>query len=136
MPWVYVQLSGSTYLPNGKKMGVGYAGNTIGLNNPAAQDKVGVGPVPQGAYTIGPPHTPIDHLGGLALPLIPDKANSMHGRSGFFIHGDNSHLNHSASNGCIILPHGFRQAISSGSDHKLIVVGEESDVASVRAPTP
>lgn len=130
MAWIYVQRTGSIYLPNGKKMGVGYSGNTVGLNNPGAQDKIGVGPVPRGVYTIGPAHTPVDHLGALAMPLIPNKANDMHGRSGFFIHGDNSHLNHTASNGCIILSRGFRQSIDDSTNDQLVVVAEENEVAS------
>ena len=38
----------------------------------------------------------------------------MQGRSGFFIHGDNANMNHTASNGCIILGPAERQAIVSG----------------------
>ena len=121
MTWTYAQKTGALS-HNGTHVATGYSGNTTGLNNPDEQDSIGVGPVPRGDYTIGPPHRPIDHLGPLALPLYPAAANAMHGRCGFFIHGDNPKLNHSASNGCIILAHTARQAIVRSRDTKLVVV--------------
>lgn len=65
MPWVYQQASGSLSL-NTIFIGAGYAGHGSGLNNPAAQDQQNVGPIPTGTYSIGPAHTPVDHLGPLA----------------------------------------------------------------------
>lgn len=127
--WTYVQRTGHVYDPDGKLFALGYSGHGEGLNNPAWQDHVGVGPLPVGFYTIGPPHTPIDHLGPLAFPLVPNRSNEMFGRSAFFIHGDNSLLNHSASNGCIILAHGFRTDIGASAVKLLRVVAEESDFA-------
>lgn len=128
MPWVYVQKTGSLYRPNRKLLAVGYSGHGAGLNNPAWQDHVGVGPIPCGRYTIGPAHTPIDHLGPLAFPLVPFKTNDMLNRSGFFLHGDNAALNHTASNGCIILTHGFREMIGDSEDRQLVVVAQETDI--------
>jgi hypothetical protein len=46
----------------------------------------------------------------------------MFGRSGFFIHGDNQAMNHTASEGCIILPHAARIAIASSGDRGLRVI--------------
>ena len=119
--WSYAQKSGSLS-HNGAQVAIGYSGNTTGLNNPAEQDRPGIGPVPRGSYTIGPPHRPINHLGPLALPLYPSVTNEMHGRCGFFIHGDNAKMNHTASSGCIILAHAARQAIVDSRDTKLVVV--------------
>lgn len=122
MTWTYTQDKGELTDASGSLKGTGYSGNTWGLNNPAAQFQVGVGPIPVGLYTIGPPHSPIDHLGPLALPLWPDRANMMHGRSGFFAHGDNSALNHSASHGCIVLGHSVRVMLNESKDRLLTVV--------------
>jgi hypothetical protein len=121
MTWYYVQKTGALS-HNGTYVATGYSGNTTGLNNPDEQDRIGVGPVPRGNYTIGPPHRPINHLGPIALPLYPAAANDMHGRCGFFIHGDNSKMNHTASDGCIILARPSRQAIIDSRDTALEVV--------------
>ena len=121
MTWSYAQETGALS-HNGTYVATGYSGNTFGLNNPEEQDRVGVGPVPRGDYTIGPRHRPIDHLGPNALPLYPASTNDMGGRSGFFIHGDNSKMNHSASDGCIILGPAFRKAIIDSKDTALVVV--------------
>jgi hypothetical protein len=121
MPFVYKQASGNLFL-NTIFIGAGYCGHGSGLNNPAAQDQQNVGPIPTGTYTIGPPHTPVDHLGPLALPLYPDPTNQMFGRFGFFMHGDNQFANHSASNGCIIMRPEFRSQVASSDDKTLIVV--------------
>jgi hypothetical protein len=121
MTWTYAQKTGALSR-DGVHIADGYSGNTIGLNNPDMQDAVGVGPVPRGEYTIGPPHQPIDHLGPDALPLYPEPTNDMCGRSGFFIHGDNPRMNHTASNGCIILGPAFRKAMVDSRDTVLVVV--------------
>jgi hypothetical protein len=123
LTWTYVQRTGSLNR-DGTPIATGYSGNTTGLNNPDAQDKVGVGPVPCGKYTIGPPHQPVDHLGPDALPLYPAAGNKMHGRSAFFIHGDNSAMNHPASNGCIILGHLIRKQIEQSHDKDLLVTAD------------
>jgi len=123
MTWNYAQKTGAL-THDGVHIANGYSGNTTGLNNPGMQDTVGVGPVPRGEYTIGSPHQPIDHLGRIALPLYPEPANNMLGRSGFFIHGDNSSMNHTASNGCIILGPAFRKAIVDSGDTTLVVAAE------------
>ena len=46
------------------------------------------------------------HCSPVAMPLIPDPANQMHGRSGFFIHADSIADPGSASEGCIVPVHG------------------------------
>jgi hypothetical protein len=99
---------------------LGYSG-AYGFGSAEFQQDHNIGPLPQGTYTIGAAQ---DHpvLGPLALPLTPDPANEMFGRSGFFIHGDNaSHPGHS-SDGCIIMGPAQRQAISASGDTELQVV--------------
>lgn len=123
--WQYEQKSGRL-LHDGAVIGIGYSGHGVGLNNHAMQDQHGVGPIPCGLYTIGDPLDPPDHLGPLAMPLTPDAGNEMFGRSALFIHGDNAHLNHTASDGCLILPHGFRQQIADSDDDQLQVVSGEN----------
>jgi hypothetical protein len=46
----------------------------------------------------------------------------MFGRDGFLIHGDNSAMNHTASEGCIILTRDIRQRISDSGDTQLTVI--------------
>ncbi len=121
MPRVYSQATGNLAL-EGNLIGTGYSGNGTGLNNPAMQDDPDIGPIPQGAYTIGPAcHDP--EKGPVVMELQPDPANQMFGRSGFLIHGDNFAMNHSASHGCIILGPDIRKQISASADRALTVTG-------------
>jgi hypothetical protein len=119
----YSQSTGQLCDAEGNLLVTGYSGHGVGVNNPATQNVHDVGPIPQGVYAIGEPLEPPDHLGPLAMPLTPDPANEMFGRSEFFIHGDNMEMNHSASDGCIILDHAARAAIAAGSDRRLTVTG-------------
>ncbi len=119
----YVQGTGE-WFTDGVFVAKGYAGRGLGLNNPDMQDAANVGPLPVGVYTI---ETPVDSdsIGPFAMPLRPDKANDMRGRSAFYIHGDRidaARKPFSASEGCIILPRPVRNAIWSGGDRRLTVV--------------
>ena len=118
MPFIFVIPSGRFY-QDGAFQGTGYSGNGPDLDNPADETVVNHGPLPEGKYTIGAPKTPIDHLGPLALPLTPQFQT---GRSDIFIHGDNAAMNHTGSDGCLILAHAIRQAIVDSGDDELIVV--------------
>lgn len=109
---------------DGAVIGLGYSGNTRGLNNPSAQAEHAVGPLPQGHYTIQPPHVD-EKVGPVAMWLEPNAENEMFGRGDFLIHGDNQSMNHTASDGCIILPHTVRTVIGGivlGGDNQLTVV--------------
>ena len=79
----------------------GYSGIGSGLDNPAAQPIMDVGPLPQGLYIVG---YPTHRKGPLTLPLIPLSITQMYGRNGMLIHGDAVHPKapHAASNGCIV----------------------------------
>lgn len=117
MSFVYSQSTGvMTY--DGDEMGVGYSGNGDGLNNPDMQEVQGIGPIPQGLYAIQDPETH-GRLGPVAMELLPSMGTVMFGRSGFFIHGDNAEMDHTASEGCIILGHDIRVQMG-----ELVVNGE------------
>jgi hypothetical protein len=121
MAWTYRQSDGGL-LHAGEFIATGYAGIGPDLNNPASEGIAFKGPIPRGTYTIGPVQPDGGHMGPFVLPLTPWPVNNMFGRSGFFIHGDNSQVNHSASNGCIILGRQWRLMISSSGDTNLAVV--------------
>ena len=121
MPWTYKQSTGDLDR-DGVHVATGYSGHGAGLNNPAMEAVHGVGPIPAGGYRIGPPRVPVDHLGVVAMPLTPVAANLAHGRSAFFMHGDNARGDHSASDGCIIMPHAVRQGVADSGDHDLQVI--------------
>lgn len=127
MSWVYVQESGNIY--EGPKLrGSGYSGHGDGLNNPSWEPVKGVGPIPAGVYIVGPAYTH-PHLGPCVMNLdaLPGKEIPF-GRGLFRIHGDNRYLNHTASDGCIILARLFRDRIAYSTDRDLTVVALEKDV--------
>ena len=119
--WTYSQGTGDIADASGVVVGRGYSGHGAGLNNPDMQNVPDVGPIPQGRYTFGEviAHDPV--VGEYAIPLIPDPANEMHGRSAFFIHGNNLQNNHSASEGCIVLAFTVRQEMYESADHAIEV---------------
>lgn len=118
--WSYDQMTGQL-AHDAENICYGYSGCGAGLDNPLSQHVQDVGPVPRGKYTIG---APVDTLsqGPFVLPLTPDQANEMFGRSGFLIHGDNHLRNHSASKGCIVIsPVAVRERIAASGDSELQV---------------
>lgn len=117
--WTY-QITSGTLLADGETKGHGYAGHGKGLNNPAMCNVPDVGPLPKGKYKIGP-HEDNPRVGKFAMRLTPDASNQMFGRAGFFIHGDNPQMNHTASDGCIILARTIRQDIADSADYDLTV---------------
>ena len=126
MTWVFQQSTGHIYDPTGVLVTTTYAGgncgnNPEGLNNPAMQDVKCVGPLPQGLYTFGQPENS-SKLGPFAIPLIPDPANTMYDRGGFFAHGDTVEMDHAASEGCIITNRGVRMTMWGSEDHQLTVI--------------
>ena len=123
--WTYEQATGKLF-DNGVLVETGYAGgnegrNPEGVNNSELQQEKGIGPLPKGLYQFG---TPVEHshLGPFAIPLLPDSTNEMFNRSGFYMHGDTSAMNHSASEGCIIMPRAIREQCDSSQDRQLEVV--------------
>ena len=117
--FVYQQSTGIMTL-NGEPFATGYSGKGHGLNNPDRDHVSNVGPIPRGEYRIGEAfHHP--SKGPVCMRLIPKGHNAL-GRTGFLIHGDNSKLDNSASEGCIILARMFRQQIANSKVTQLIVI--------------
>lgn len=119
MPFRYVQQTGDLYDPQGRLLARGYSGNGEGLNNPAMEAVRDTGPIPRGEWMIGPAYTH-GRLGPVAMRLQP-YGHKAHGRTAFFIHGDNGLGNRSASHGCIILGPNVRRVVDASPDHVLVV---------------
>jgi hypothetical protein len=124
--WTYVQESGEL-LRDGLHFAVGYSGyddpvtGQMGWNNPGLERVEGVGPIPVGRYFIGPPRDTLTH-GPFVLPLTPDPANEMFGRSEFLIHGDSKEHPGTASRGCIIMGPDVRKLVAASGDTLLQVI--------------
>ena len=112
--WKYHSDTGLIVSPTGVKLGDGYSGNGAGLNNPAMESVLMHGPIPRGAWTVGPFHDDPGGKGPVVAHLTPIEGTDTFGRSGFMIHGDNSALDHSASEGCIVAPRFIREQIRDG----------------------
>lgn len=95
-------------------VGMGYSGHMAFANKPDKQQVAGSGPIPRGMYrtSLG-----IDHprLGKQAIRLTPASASEVFGRSDFWVHGDNSKGDRSASRGCIILSRTARDWINAAT---------------------
>jgi hypothetical protein len=109
---------------DGEELASGYSGNGAGVNNAAMQEVHAIGPIPQGVYTIEPPHADAQ-VGPVAMRLTPAPENVMFNRGDFLIHGDTAAMDHTASHGCIIMPHAVRVAVGTAAvagDNQLTVV--------------
>lgn len=125
--FVYEQATGRFLYRSGNSVavvGLGYAGAPAGLNDPLSDHLRSVGPLPKGGYVIRERIHP--RFASPAFALTPQAGNRMHGRSGFWVHGDNAKRDQSASSGCIILGRDARLAIRNrlahGAKPTLIVV--------------
>jgi hypothetical protein len=119
--WSYDQKTGRLTDPLCKFVGFGYSGRGAGLNNPAMQAIPMVGPIPQGVWEIGEFFDDLSGKGPIVAHLTPMFESEAFGRSGFMIHGDNAEMNHTASEGCVILSRVLRQMIQSSQDRTLLV---------------
>lgn len=107
MSYVQFQITGgvlSTVDDTGtiKFLGNGYSGNGQCINDPVFTWLYNHGPIPVGKYLIGAPVDIPASVGHFAIPLEPLPENNMFGRTGFYCHGDNPQMNHTASDGCIV----------------------------------
>ena len=118
MTWIYKQTDGEL-LHNDVFVGTGYSGAGVGRNNPAMQNVSGIGPIPEGDYTIGLSYRH-PRLGPCTMNLDPVSGTQTFGRDAFRIHGDN--VSHDASHGCIILGPSIRTLIDESGDRFLSVV--------------
>lgn len=119
LEFVYVQSTGAIFLVDledgGAFIGRGYSGKGSAINSPDFEKVIATGPLPRGMWTIRPA---IRHgrLGPVCLPLAPF-GHDAHGRSGFYIHGDNKNQNFTASSGCIIANRHLREFIEFCRKH-------------------
>jgi len=118
--WTYSQSTGRLAHDSTGIVGTGYSGNGSGLNNGAMEATAGVGPIPRGKWHISPWEDDHPGLGPIVSHLLPNGFDP-HGRSGFFIHGDNADMDHTASHGCIVLNKLCRMAMRSSADFDLTV---------------
>lgn len=121
---LYSQSSGEIYELDGGfvRLGVGYSGRRQWTNQPSSDGLVGTGPIPRGRWKTSKAFTH-DRLGPVCIPLAPASyLTDAKGRSGFYIHGDNSHGDRSASSGCIILGRGLRERIAALGQVDLYVI--------------
>jgi hypothetical protein len=117
---VYSQSTGQMSL-DGKPLARGYSGNGPGKNNPAMQTVEGVGPIPQGTYTVG--HQFHSHKTGAgAMRLTPLPGTQTYGRKDFELHGERIvGPPGQASDGCIILPPAVRRQLNQLPNRTLTV---------------
>lgn len=100
--WQWEIVSGRLYRPDGAWVAECYSGHGAGVDNPELESTRQVGPLPEGTYDIGPLEVLHGTLGRHVRKLTPTDATNVYHRSGFFIHGDNATLDHSASEGCLV----------------------------------
>ena len=131
--WIYIQRTGNLYHSSPPVLktlvGSGYSGYGQYKNDPASQCFQDLGPIPRGAWTIGPLQdnsTSSGHVLSNSMRLTPGASTATCQRDGFLMHGDNS--TGVASAGCIVLPLAVRQSVDNSDDADLTVVAEESDV--------
>lgn len=117
--WNYTVTTGAIE-HDGEHMGAGYSGRAEGLNNPDMESTHAVGPIPRGEWKLGPWHDHV-HLGPCVSQLTP-VGHDAHGRTEFFVHGDNAYGSHTASHGCIILGPAIRHAMRDSHDDLLTVM--------------
>jgi hypothetical protein len=111
-------------------VGIGYSGRGIDINNPASQNLVGRGPLPEGAYELAPMRNNVltrsdgsTWTANDSMRLIPDGTNVMFGRTNFLIHGGSySPGPLTSSQGCIILRASERRLIGSSGLSTLRVI--------------
>ncbi|QEW32684.1 tlde1 domain-containing protein [Erwinia billingiae] len=119
MTWIYDVRKKSFTLNGVYKFDALYAGAEGYKDDPGLECEVNKGPLPRGKYRIGNPVAKHPTAGRFVMRLTPYAGNSMCGRAGFLIHGDNGHG--TASNGCIVASFSIRKEIADSGDKELIV---------------
>jgi type VI secretion system (T6SS) effector TldE1-like protein len=120
MPWIYHQRSGLLeyrWQHAAHSVGTGYSGAPGAVNDPTQEAIHFRGPIPKGRYRVG---TIFHHheKGPHVMSLTP-VGHSAHHRTDLLIHGDNDDLNHTASQGCVILAPEMRLRIGHSHDRTL-----------------
>jgi hypothetical protein len=119
--WQWDQSAG-TLSRNGALVARGYSGNGRGLNRPAMQAAVGVGPIPRGMWRMTALRLTGASTGPYTIVLEPEPGTDTLGRSEFRVHGDSIAHPGTSSHGCIVLPRTVRETIWKSGDHVLEVV--------------
>lgn len=136
--WTYEQKTGRLIDATGTQVGRGYSGwddgdgvpePGEGKNDPKAEGKKNVGPIPRGRWHIT--HAPFHHptAGPFVMRVCPIDVPNKYGRDSFMIHGDSLKLPGSASHGCIILSRDLREKVWNSGDHEILVVSGEVNAA-------
>jgi hypothetical protein len=118
--WFYSQRTG-ILRHNEEVVACGYSGKGECKNDPLAEAKHNLGPIPRGNYQMGPPRDTDSH-GPFVIPLRASMENRMYGRGGFLIHGDSRNLPGQASEGCIIADRPTRERMWASGDRDLDVI--------------
>ena len=112
--WVYSQSLGHLYLCDSQDVRAlvakGYSGAVGHQNRTESEQLRSLGPIPRGVWRLDAAFSHA-RLGPQAIPLTPVEERKAFGRSEFFIHGDNSRGDGSASQGCIILDRKTRDVV-------------------------
>lgn len=128
VPFIYC-ISGGELIHYGKIIAHGYSGAVDCKNDPLSTHIPKHGPIPAGAWFIGPETASLDH-GPLAMHLVPLPGTETYGRNAFMIHGDSIAHPGKASEGCVIFDMKTRELIASNNrDRQLIVLPSLSLVA-------
>lgn len=113
LEFMYVQSTGAIFICDSEDgrtlVARGYSGKGSAINAGDFEKVIATGPIPRGLWRIDPAIVHV-RLGKIAIPLRP-QGHDAHGRSGFYIHGDNRFGDRSASSGCIILSKAVREFI-------------------------
>lgn len=117
LDWVWDSARGTLYLADGQDVrtavAVGYSGAVGAQNNPEREGERAIGPIPRGMWELDAPIGRHPRLGPIVIGLEP-KGHNAKARTAFFIHGDNSQGDNSASKGCIVLSATTRSFIAAG----------------------
>ena len=118
--WIYSQSSGNLWDDRGLMIATGYSGCGEGLNNPALEAVKNVGPIPRGMWVITSLYDS-KKVGPYAIVLEPSGHNALE-RDYFRMHGDNRHMNKTASKGCTIFPRPIRGKVWDSGDKLFLVI--------------
>jgi hypothetical protein len=121
--WIYLSRSGALLDSRRDVKDRLYAGRGEGMNNPDMQHVKGIGPLPEGLYTIEAPHDSAT-TGPYTLRLAPHLGNEMFGRASFAVHGASKSHPAESSHGCIIAGPQRRQMLWESGDRLLKVVAD------------
>lgn len=120
MPWIYC-ITGGELIHFGKLVARGYSGAIDCKNDPLSTHIPKHGPIPCGAWFIGP-ETITEGHGPVAMHLIPLSGTETFNRNGFMIHGDSKEHPGAASEGCLVLDRPTRELIAANNRTRQLIV--------------